>query len=373
MVTGEQKALEIAHSLYEGVLAPGGWAGALEQIRSLTESASACMLLRDRQTKAAFISDQSNIDKRLLEEYIAHYYAYDPGYDMADRYDVGDWFVDYRDLDRKILQKGEFHQEFLRAYDLNSVQATPLLKTDRVECFLSLQSGDDVRERAMPDQSAILRWLQPHFEQAARLRHQLHVLQRQGELAVRVLDAFTFPVLVANQRGAVQLGNRAAEDWLAIKGNPFSAQGLRHTCSGAAAMTQALSQACAGTHRLATGGAVLEYGEPLQRYYIVIVPLPDAMGMQLPGQDPLALIMVHAAQHEKRPVDLLLRMLFGISPAEYRLIEKLMQGLPIKTCAFELGISLETARSHLKSIFRRTQTSRQVDLLRLVQQLAYGY
>lgn len=113
-------------------------------------------------------------------------------------------------------------------------------------------------------------------------------------------------------------------------------------------------------------------GEPLQQYYVVTVPLPESMSLPLSWREPLAMLLIHPAQHAQRPLELLLRVLFGISPAEYRLIEKLMQGIPLKRCAYDLDISLETARSHLKSIFQRTHTSRQVDLLRLIQQVSYG-
>lgn len=369
----ERQALEIAQRLYEGVLAPSGWADALSQIRDAVQSDAACMILRDKSTKAAFIGDQTYYDSGMLDEYMAHYYAYDPGYDVADRYDVGDWFVDWRDLDRSILDKGEFHQGFLRGYGLRSVQATPVMKTDSVECFLSLQYGLETPQGETPDQSVLLQWLQPHLQQAANLRYRLHTLQRQGELAVRVLDTFSFPVMVVNIRGAVQLANRAADDWLSLKGNPFGGSGLRQTIIGSPSIAHVLAEACSPNRKLAASGVALELGAPPQQHYLVAVPLPEAMSTPLTALEPLALLMVHPARHEQVQVDMLLRVLFGISPAEYRLIEKLMLGLAIKECAFELGISTETARSQLKSIFRRTRTSRQVELLRLIQQLTYGH
>lgn len=235
---GKRKALEIAHSLYEGVLTAGGWGMRLSRFVRLPSRLHRVML-RDRRTKVPHLNEHANMDPQLIAEYVTYYYAHDPEYDISDRFAVGDWYIDWRDLDRKTLLHGEFHQVFLPSHGLNSVQALPLYKTDQLECFLSLQSGNDVNRRFMPDQSQILRWLQPHLEQAVLLRQAFHRIQRQSAIVGQALDAFTFPVLIVNESGAVQLANRTGEEWLAIKGNPFTGQGMRQTCKGTAAIAKA--------------------------------------------------------------------------------------------------------------------------------------
>lgn len=49
-----------------------------------------------------------------------------------------------------------------------------------------------------------------------------------------------------------------------------------------------------------------------------------------------------------------------------------MRGHVIKQSAAALGISVETARSHLQSLFRKMQVRRQAALIRQVEQLSYG-
>ncbi|GKQ51816.1 transcriptional regulator [Bradyrhizobium sp. Ce-3] len=60
---------------------------------------------------------------------------------------------------------------------------------------------------------------------------------------------------------------------------------------------------------------------------------------------------------------------FDLTPAEARLTALLRGGLPIQAAAEQLEISPATARNHLKSVFFKTSTHRQSELIRLVTML----
>lgn len=60
----------------------------------------------------------------------------------------------------------------------------------------------------------------------------------------------------------------------------------------------------------------------------------------------------------------------GLTAAEGRVAAKLAQGLQISEVAEELGVSVLTARTHLKNIFAKTGAKRQGELVRLMTDLA---
>lgn len=64
-----------------------------------------------------------------------------------------------------------------------------------------------------------------------------------------------------------------------------------------------------------------------------------------------------------------LAMLFGLSRAEARLAGLLGSGVPLAAAAERLEIRYETARTQLKSVFVKTDTHRQADLVALVARL----
>jgi DNA-binding CsgD family transcriptional regulator len=59
-------------------------------------------------------------------------------------------------------------------------------------------------------------------------------------------------------------------------------------------------------------------------------------------------------------------MLFGLTPAECRLADLLAEGLELRNCAECMHITVGTARFMLKSIFHKTETHRQSQLIRLL-------
>src|SRR5215467_3142584 len=61
---------------------------------------------------------------------------------------------------------------------------------------------------------------------------------------------------------------------------------------------------------------------------------------------------------------------FDLSPAEIRVSQRLLAGRMPAEIADELGLAMPTVRSHLASVFAKTGTSRQSDLVGLATQLA---
>jgi DNA-binding CsgD family transcriptional regulator len=59
----------------------------------------------------------------------------------------------------------------------------------------------------------------------------------------------------------------------------------------------------------------------------------------------------------------LLRSHFGLTPAEARLALQLVAGETLRVAAGKLSITYETARTQVKSIFNKTGTCRQAELV----------
>ena len=58
--------------------------------------------------------------------------------------------------------------------------------------------------------------------------------------------------------------------------------------------------------------------------------------------------------------------LFGVTPAEAKLVAHLVDGQTLTAAAKALGISRNTARGQLASVFTKTGVNRQNQLVRLV-------
>ena len=65
-----------------------------------------------------------------------------------------------------------------------------------------------------------------------------------------------------------------------------------------------------------------------------------------------------------------LSSLFGLTPAESRVALLLTDGHSTREIAEMIGVKSSTLKSQLSSIYRKTNTSRQSDLMRLMMQFA---
>jgi DNA-binding CsgD family transcriptional regulator len=64
--------------------------------------------------------------------------------------------------------------------------------------------------------------------------------------------------------------------------------------------------------------------------------------------------------------------IFGLTPAEARLVNRLSSGDSIEEVAARSNISYETCRAQLKSIFHKTNTHRQAQLIARLAQVSVG-
>lgn len=79
-----------------------------------------------------------------------------------------------------------------------------------------------------------------------------------------------------------------------------------------------------------------------------------------------AVVTLTPVEAPEVPTRHLLHGLFDLTPAEARVAQTLMQGRTLEESAAHLSISPSTVRSHIKSIFAKTGTNRQSELVRLL-------
>jgi DNA-binding CsgD family transcriptional regulator len=83
----------------------------------------------------------------------------------------------------------------------------------------------------------------------------------------------------------------------------------------------------------------------------------------------LGIVLVTDPEHSPFPKQSLLQVALGLSNSEARIAAALINGASLVQAADRVGVSHETARSHLKSIFAKTNTNRQGELVVLLNRL----
>ncbi|WP_156964728.1 helix-turn-helix transcriptional regulator [Methylocapsa aurea] len=112
----------------------------------------------------------------------------------------------------------------------------------------------------------------------------------------------------------------------------------------------------------------------------IIVPRQDKLPVLLrawpidgaarwPSPDVRAVLTMNALGPRPGPPAAILAKAFGLTPAEAKLACIIARGAGPEIAAMELKISRETARNQLKSIFAKTDTHRQSELVALLLQV----
>ena len=81
---------------------------------------------------------------------------------------------------------------------------------------------------------------------------------------------------------------------------------------------------------------------------------------------PVALLFIHIAKRQLVPREQDLTNLYGLTPAEAKLMKALLAGQRLFDYSKSAGISINTCKTHLKQVFAKTGASKQSDLFRRV-------
>ena len=186
-----------------------------------------------------------------------------------------------------------------------------------------------------------------------------------GTSPIAALNAMRLPAIAIDQHGLVADANAAAEavfdqninikDRRLFVRNPDARTLLKNAVDQLKALSRLDSLAL----------------EP------VIVPRMDKLPVIVrnwpfegpPGQEVRALLTLNALGPRQGPSAAILAKTFRLTPSEAKVACIIARGAPPDIAARELKISRETARNQLKSVFAKTDTHRQSELVALLLQV----
>ena len=265
------------------------------------------------------------------------------------------------------LLNSEFYVDHLQNFDVFHQCGAILNHTETTNFSIALLRPR--RNGAFQDSTlTLLRLLLPHLQKALEIQQQVASRHTPSHALRSAIDCLIVGVAFVDFEGGVVHRNRKAEellrrnDGLMLKHNRLHASAQRESSELQALITGAI-QTSEGKG-LSAGGTTLvsrKGGRPLS---LSVVPLrPFGIGLE---QQPAAVVFISDPdQRIEIPADLL-RRCYGLTVAEARLVTTLLEGHALKKAADLCGVTHNTAKSQLKSIFLKTQVQRQSELIKLL-------
>jgi DNA-binding CsgD family transcriptional regulator len=184
------------------------------------------------------------------------------------------------------------------------------------------------------------------------------------------LDRLPHGVLLLSANGRVQFVSRTAEDILAARDGLTLEHGSLRAATVSA--TNRLRAALRDAHRTAAGELspgdtmlVLERPSGKRPLSLVAAPLPRRR-VTLGSESAAVTVLVTDPDRTLPTPGAMLRTLFRLTRAEADLVSLLVEGATLQEAAARLALAPDTVRKRLKTVFQKTGTHRQAELVRLI-------
>ncbi|MBN8462746.1 MAG: hypothetical protein J0M01_08015 [Dechloromonas sp.] len=375
----------LVHLIYEALARPELWPLVVDQIRAALKGSAGLLFTPLLPVSEGGFAIASQLSSETLFRHASHYAALDVWTQAGieqELFTPGEIVTDEDLLPRAQFLESAYYLEFLKPANISRLCTMVLFAQDQAGRPVTVLSLYGPVNAPPFDQAArqLLTQLQPHLSRALKLRHQLRGAENAAASSLQAIDKLPMSLLFFGVGQNVLHANRHALDFLQ------SSATLSLSCPpgvGCRLETRTSRAGVALKHLLDTA-LPQPYKHP--NSISLCMPIPEYSGnapimlsilpisSQADWPNPLREIVAIGFLTTNAPsvaIDSqILKALYRLSPAEIRVVEGLCADQTLTEIASNFQLSVQTVRDQLKSIFSKTGTRRQSQLVRLLTTLS---
>jgi DNA-binding CsgD family transcriptional regulator len=305
------------------------------------------------------------VSPEVYDSYNSTYFSLDPFVDLP-----ADTVVTLQEfMPREELLETEYYQQYMAPigvfHNLGVDMSGPAGLNARLRVTRP-ESSPDFSE----DEKALCQLILPHLQQSIALHSRIKRTESEREFYAGAIDQLAMGIIILDENAHILSTNKVADKLLASHLNLSTKNGLLQV--GGSRENKAfriLLEQVFSAHRNSEPGFVKAFRvgqvDSLTGLGLLIRPLPivDSSAAQ---QNPSVAIFIGDQEQRRVAPDAVLAELFGFTPAESSLALLLSNGLTLDEASDELGVTRNTAKSHLSSVFSKTGLTRQTKLVHLI-------
>ena len=370
MVQISQEHLDFIPKIYETIIEPEHWSDVLQEFAFYCGAADSQLVLGDALNNETIHRPRSfKYAPELIakiDEFATANDAEAHAYEVVSRYPVQTWISEelgyQKPLDQLPLVRLTKKLVGLERSVALRLNATPIWFDGLT---LHFKAG---RGNITDDETAISQIFLPHLAKSVEMSRPFLLLKKRFNAILSVIDRLQIGIVITNQAAEIITCNREAEELLAAD-NGLSQSRKKILGARSGKLQTILAQqifAAANTKNPASFEAVISMPKRAGELPLLleIFPLGNLvgeidrlfMGAAIFITDPDKKEIISTKGMEK---------LFGLTKAESNICELITSGFRAEDVAEERNATLHTVRSQIKSLFQKTTTSSQVDLVRL--------
>lgn len=373
----DDETLRLIDSLYEAAVRPDRWPAFLELLSAILRANGTAFLHQDLQTRNDMIVAMVGLSATEAKQYEEHYARSNPYIQAASHgFKVGTVVADEEVCSPERLRHSECFHDFFKPRGFVHVLGAVIGRDGASSTNLSVQRGHRAGAFTGTERLLVER-LMPHMQRVVQIHRRLAGAELTGSLP-DVADLLPSGLVLTDARGRALFVNRAAReilesrDGLAILRSRVSAVGR----ADAVALHRLIGTAAADANGRGRGpGGAMSVSRPsMSRPYLVVVaPIRGNTGEAwLAPRGASVAVFISDPERRVESRELWLRRTYGLTAAEARLADLITGGASLTEATATLGVTKETARSHLKRTFEKTNTRRQGELIGLILRTVSG-
>ena len=363
----EDETLRLVGLTYDTAMDGRDWTDVLKQITARIDAKSAMLRIVDYTKSQVGFFDSVGIDPAYRQAYSRHYVNVDIYRDLFETAPVGVIMRSNQIPGYEKRHKTEFFNDYQKPQDMEYVCGSVLTRNDDLTIQFGAHRSKRTRDFGQ-DEFDFLQTVLPHLVRAVQMRQLLAAESNRQALAEAALNQLRLGVLLMDAQARPIFVNHMAEHHIAVSNGalklsldglktrrPEDTTSLLRLIANAASTTAGEGLSVGGEMRIACGN-----GSFLQ---LCVVPLSrQCLGSSFAAPSTCAGPgSVHLPWRR-------VALCYGLTPAEAKLAVQLANGGSLEEAAEYLGISIHTARTHLKAIFAKTGTRRQSELVAMLLQ-----
>lgn len=354
-------------AVYDASLDPSGWTGVAELAARTFDSASCLLQFQNRAHGIGqILGHTSNFTEAKMAAYAEYYYAHDLWATRAMERGIGSAVLGSELVPEPEIYSTELYNDWLKPtgiFDL--VGGSVGLSAGNVG-LVGIHRARDAARFDRNDQHWMGHFLK-HFGRALDLQNRLGQAENRLNVTYGALELLEVGIVVVNMRAQMIYANPPAEQHLRRRDGIV----LHHRVltvvepSRDAELKRLIQGASLGAvgKSIDSGGLITVPRRGVGPLTLLVCPLsPSFLGPV--ASEPVAMVFVGDPSTNRRLPQTVLGKLYGFSAAESHLAGALLAGNSLQDYARYSGVSINTARSQLKSIFAKTGHTRQSGLIR---------
>jgi DNA-binding CsgD family transcriptional regulator len=354
--------------VYDAAIDSGRWPDALAEACRFLNCAYGVVGAADLLHREANFIVQWGYEPRDWQNYLDNYFHKNPTIPQASRSKVGEIMTLTSLPNYSEMLRSEFFVDWAVPVGIvDAVQGT-LDKTASGISFLTCVRHKNIG----PAGAAEIRrmgLIVPHFRRAVLIGKLLDMRALQGAMFAEAIDGLATGVFLVSLQGEMVHANASGQAMLDQQDPLKLVRGslVAPDMGVQTALREAFASAMDDDRAIGTSGIALPISTEGGHFIAHVLPLTAGTRKQA-GQYHLAAaaLFVRRAEIDVPAAINAAARLYGLTPAEERVLRAVIEVGGVEPVAAMLGTSRSTVKTHLEHLFEKTGTGRQAELVKLI-------